>query len=502
MVKYGKKLFYKNFTYCKKKSIMIIYEQKEIVMNNQFNEESLQKLGIFELRNLAREVGVYSPTIYKKQEIIDKILEIVTGKKEPYIAKTKQGRPPKSINSVNNILDIFIPKNAIANSYEKYNSSYDELINTSRLVAMEKNANNSYNAHTENLVKGVLEVSESGYGFCYLERCQSKNQMHNFFLSNTIIEKYGLRTGDFLEGYVKKLAEDKPLIMYKIKSVNKIEVDNFNKKRKAFNSSQAHYPIKKIKLDESKLSVNRLFLNRFLPIGYGQRAIVILPKNTDYSSLITNYLNSILKSDNIYKKCILTDERPEDVTEYFQNLIDTSIIYTNVEEICTQATQKIELYIERAKRRVEEGSDVILFISNLNRLQNLYKKQLAVNGSSTSSQDEINSLTMVKKLLSSARRTSDMGTLTIIGIVEENGNPDFITSLKEICNMQFLLNEKAYLNSDKIWANILKSETRKANLLLTPEEYEFVNNFKKNLTKENLEEKTLELEKYLLNKAK
>ena len=176
-------------------------------------------------------------------------------------------------------------------------------------------------------------------------------------------------------------------------------------------------------------------------------------------------------------------------------------MYTNVDELPAQAIQKIELSIERAKRRVEEGKDVILFVSNLNRLQDLYKKQFA-QSSNTAEQSEISSLTMVKKLLSSARRTSDMGTLTIISIVEENGNIDFIASLKEICNMQLVLsNEKRYLDCNKIWPDILKSETRKINLLLTKEELDFAIEFKKNLNEENLEEKTQELEEYLLSKA-
>ena len=212
-------------------------------MINQFNKESLEKLGIFELRNLAREIGVYSPTIYKKQELISKILSIVNGQETPHIAKTKQGRPPKSINSVNNILDIFIPKSASIDDQREYISDFNNL---SRLTAMEINANINYNADNDAyLDKGILEVISEGYGFCYKKGYKSINNDNNFFVSSTIIKNYDLRSGDYLEGFIKKLSEDKPLVMYKIEKINSIDENKFNKDRLKFSRQKAYYPIKK-----------------------------------------------------------------------------------------------------------------------------------------------------------------------------------------------------------------------------------------------------------------
>jgi|AntRauTorcE11897_2_1112592.scaffolds.fasta_scaffold00019_85 transcription termination factor Rho len=470
-------------------------------MNNQFNKNNLEKLGIFELRNLARDIGVHSPTIYKKKEIIEKILDIINGKVEPYTAKTKQGRPPKSISSVNNILDIFIPKNEQAVKNERYINDYSKLTNLSSLSAMETNANINYNTTNDEKVSAILQVFKEGYGYCYTKGYHTNEITENFFVSNTLIDNFKLRTGDIIQGYVKKISEDKPLVMYKIEKINNIDSQKFDKSRQHFCSLKAFNPTQKIIFDEQNNSLNTAYFNKFLPIGKGQRAIFVLSKNTDYSNLIKGFLNSVSQKNNLEKQCILIDERPEDITEYTQDLKNTKVISTNVDDAPFQANQNIEIAVERAKRKVEQGKDILLFISNLNRLQNLYKKQIASLNAASTEQVEINSLTMVRKILSFARNTKTAGSLTIVSIVEKNSNSEFVSDLKELCNMQIYIDEKNYPKQNKLWFDILCSETRKMQLLTNEKEYEFIKKFKEDLNKENVQQKTKELEQKLLNNS-
>ena len=471
-------------------------------MKNQFSKENLEKLGIFELRNLAREIGVYSPTIFKKKDLIEKMLLIVSGEEEPHTPKTKQGRPPKFIHSVNNLLDIFIPK-SVSDEVESYEVNYKDIYDYSSLKAMENSDILNYNSQEGQKVKVILEVFEEGYGFCYKKGYKSSNIDENYFISNNMISTYNLKTGDIIEGLVKRITLDKPHILYKVTKINNIEAEHFNKVRKDFNELKAHYPTEQIVFKEEYVNkdVNIKYLNEYLPVGKGQRALVLIQKNMDYSVLITSFLNAI-ETNNMDTKCMLIDERPEDITEYCNSLKDANIFFTNIEDEPERAIQKIELGLERAKRKVEQEKDVLLVISNLNRLYNLYKKYAAVlNPNEVNAQIDTYTLMMVKKLLSSARKVEEGGSLTIVGFIEENGtNQDLVEQLKELCNMQIVMNHYPYFLKDKLLINILKSESRKQSLLLTEKQLKNNCTLKSVLTEENLEDKTKELEKKLLNR--
>jgi|LGOV01.1.fsa_nt_gb transcription termination factor Rho len=470
-------------------------------MNNQFSKENLEKLGIFELRNLAREIGVYSPTTYKKQELIDNVLLIASGKLEPHVAKTKQGRPPKSISGVNNLLDIFIPKN-VDNTSEDSNSNYDFNIgNLANLTAMEGNSNLEYNAKDE-LNSGILEVYNGNYGFCLEKSYITDNKSENFFVSNTYISKYNLKSGDELTGYTKKVSDTKPMIMYKLESINGSPVKDFNVERKNFNESKAIHPNEII----NRKPINKLngkYLSEFIPVGKGQRILIVTPNNIDYSYLILAVLNTLKhKDDNFVKSCILIDERPEDITEYEDNLETSRVISTTFEDNPEQAIQKIKLEFERAKRNVEIGKDVVIILSNLNRLMDIYTKFNASKNDLSLEKTKDKSKLMVKRLLNNARNTQDMGTLSIISIIEDNADEEFISELKELCNMQLIVKREKYLKKNNIWFDILKSKTRKLELLLNKKDYNKIDEFMADVTEQNVKEKTEELEKLLLDDIK
>jgi len=469
-------------------------------MKGQFNKDSLGKLGIFELRNLAREVGVYSPTIYKKEVLIEKILLIINGKEEPYVSKTKQGRPPKSINSVNNIIDIFIPKSNIEEKEKSYNSLSYDIGMLSKLIAMDSNQlHKQYQAYETKNVNAILEVFEEGYGFCYEKGYNTNNLELNYFVSEAMISSYNLRTGDILEGLVKKLMDDKPYLLYKIEKINGVSVSEFVLNRPDFNELMAKYPNERILFSQNEENaVNNLYMEKYLPIGKGQRVLLATSKETDFTQLISLFLSVKDNNKKISKKCLLIDERPEDITEYKNLLKDTKLVCTNVDDNPCEAIQKIELSIEGSKRKVELNQDVIVVISSLVRLQNLYKKKIAMSKDNETKDDSCLSITMIKKLFASARNTQNNGTLTIIGLIDENANEILFNSLKELSNMYLLLDEKRYEKKQKIWFDILKSQTRKSELLLSEEDYKNMCDLKEKLNEDNKEQITNELEKAIL----
>jgi len=468
-------------------------------MKGQFNKESLEKLGIFELRNLAREIGVYSPTIYKKEVLIEKILLIINGKEEPYVSKTKQGRPPKSISSINNIIDIFIPKSNAEEKEKSYNTLSYDINLLARLTAMDSNQlQNQYQTYENKKVSAILEVFEEGYGFCYEKGYRTNNLELNYFVSESIISSYHLRTGDILEGFVKKVVEDKPYLLYKLEKINGTSIAEFNLNRPDFNELLAQYPSERILFsNNTENAVTHWYMQKYLPIGKGQRILLATNKENDFAPLISLFLNIADNQNKTSKKCLLIDERPEDITEYKKLLKDTKLVCTNVDDNPYEAIQKIELSIEHAKRKVELNEDVIVVISNLVRLQNLYKKKFTMS-KAHEIEDDFLSITMIKKLFASARNTQGSGTLTIVGLIDRSSNETLYNSLKELSNMYLLLDEKRYDKKEKIWFDILKSETRKSELLLNEKDYKNLLELKDRLNIENKEQITSELENAIL----
>ena len=184
-------------------------------MKTYFDKELLQQSSIFELRNIARDIGVYSPTIYKKEELIEKIFQIVNGEVKPYIPKSKQGRPPKSLSnpSRKTVMDMILPTEEKTYTIEE--STMPCLSESVREFLEDGNAKSKTNFDVE----GILELTHYGYGFVR-ENGKVYSVFSGAYVSSVLIEQYHLKSGDYISGRAKLLEDDKPLVLFEIISIN------------------------------------------------------------------------------------------------------------------------------------------------------------------------------------------------------------------------------------------------------------------------------------------
>lgn len=226
-------------------------------MVNTFDEQKLQNLRIHELRDLARKIGVRSPTSQKKEDIIEKILEIISGESSPYVSNTKQGRPAKAQEQINNIVDFFIPANVKSETemlqtnhdiYPTEHNTYEFMANAPELEY------DSNTTDTTGLMEktGVLEICENGHGVIHVDSLH--NTENDVFIHSYSVKLQNMKTGDIVKGYIKKLQPDKPYVMVQVSTINNMLVEELGE-RKNFETIPYSTLVNKITFNENNCGI-------------------------------------------------------------------------------------------------------------------------------------------------------------------------------------------------------------------------------------------------------
>lgn len=380
--------------------------------------EKLQELGIFEIRNLAREVGVYSPTVLKKQELIEKIMKVINGEEEPYVKKTKQGRPPKNISSINNLVDVIVPSKIFENkisSNKSYFCDLNESLNVNIVGTNETNFNSLIKVYNEN-----------EYALAFLNNFKEEKDKV-VFITKSQVEFYKLKTGDEIRGKYIFVSEDKPFILKEIYSINNTNFSKNYNRENNFNTLPAFSPVNKLKMSVYKIN-DKIYssLDLVAPMAKGQR--VLLNSCSFNNSLNYQIVNRLTTSVNSLKGlAIAIDEMPEYYYE-LKNNTRLEVLSNNYDQN-SNFKLELEIKIEKLKRSVEEGEDVILFINDVNKFKN-YLINLYVLEEKSLENAKIFATDFIKNLILLGKFTKNFGSITVVcGTISNNEDVNLFINL-------------------------------------------------------------------------
>lgn len=512
---------------------------------SNYSKEVLNALPWYELRIIGRNAGIKSPTTMKKEELIENILEacksVNNEKHEIKVVQKskKQGRPPKAgkviifndsasdaeANSENqnetdeeeqeetapNILngitsgvdDVFeeTEEKPKVKVYKKKPIQKTEKKQTADIKQNPENKQNVEKTNSQNieeepqdnianseeeleLKEGVLEIMPDGYGFLRANNYESGEK--DAYISVQKIKRCGLRKGDWVKAEAKKTCENRPAGVVNVLTVNGRDPETAFK-RKNFDYLTPIYPDTRFKLEiegeKNDFAIRSIDL--VAPIGKGQRAMIVSPPKAGKTTLLKKVANSIsVNYPDAHLMVLLIDERPEEVTD-MQRSIKGEVIYSTFDEMPEHHTKAAELVLERAKRLVELGEDVVIVMDSLTRLARAYNLTIAPTGRTLSGGIDPGALHSPKRFFGAARNIENGGSLTIIAtaLIDTGSRMDDVIyeEFKGTGNMEIHLDRR--LTEKRIFPaiDLNRSSTRKEELLLSQKELETVWNMRRML---------------------
>jgi len=348
---------------------------------------------------------------------------------------------------------------------------------------------------------GILEVMPEGFGFI---RCANFLPGENdVYVAPSQIRRFNLKTGDIIRGNrrVKSPTEKFAALLY-ITSVNGYPAYEAER-RPNFDKLTPIFPNEKIKLEQGSGSPLPLrVMDLLAPIGKGQRGMIVSPPKAGKTTLLKQVAKSIIRDENMHLIILLIDERPEEVTDIKEEVVgnNVEVIYSTFDELPDRHKRVSEMVIERAKRLVEYGKDVTILLDSITRLARAYNLVVPPSGRTLSGGLDPAALHMPKRFFGAARNMREGGSLTILAtaLVDTGSRMDDVIyeEFKGTGNMELVLDRK--LSEKRIFPaiDILKSGTRRDDLLLNPEEMAAVNKLRNafgQLKPEESAEKVLDL---------
>ncbi|NLK94331.1 MAG: transcription termination factor Rho [Clostridiales bacterium] len=427
-------------------------------------KEQYENKTLAELKEIAKELGIKNISKFKKNELIDEIIlsNSHSVKKDGVILKEKIA--PKVDNRTN------LNKNNNQMKPEEKKEQLKSIINNS------------------DIAKGILEILENNsFGFL---RCKNYlTSSEDIYVSPSQIRRFNLKTGDEVIGKVREAKEGEKFkaLIY----VDKVNGEHPEKAigRTAFENLIPIYPTERIRLESNNSSdLSSRLMDIICPIGKGQRGIIVAPPKAGKTTLLKKIAQSISANEpESVLIVLLIDERPEEVTD-MQRSINGEVIYSTFDEEPQNHAKVSQIVLERAKRIVEQGKDVIILLDSLTRLSRAYNLTVTPSGRTLSGGLDPSALIMPKKFFGAARNIENGGSLTILAtaLVDTGSRMDdmIFEEFKGTGNMEVHLDRK--LQERRIFPaiDIYKSGTRKEDLLLNEEEKEVAFSLRKTMYKE------------------
>ena len=322
--------------------------------------------------------------------------------------------------------------------------------------------------------EGVLEILAEGYGFL---RSQDWNYLYgpdDIYVSPSQIKRFDLRTGDTVLGQVRPPKEgERYLALLKVESINGDEPEKA-KQRIAFDNLRPRYPEARLSLEVADTDMSMRVVDLVAPVGMGQRGLIVSPPKAGKTILLQRMANSITKNHpEVHLIVLLIDERPEEVTD-MEEQVDAEVISSTFDEPAVRHVQVAEMVLEKAKRLVETGMDVVILLDSITRLARAYNTTIPHSGKILSGGVDANALHKPKRFFGAARNIDGGGSLTIIAtaLVETGSRMDEVIfeEFKGTGNMELLLDR--HISDKRIFPaiDINRSGTRKEELLLSSNE--------------------------------
>ncbi len=326
---------------------------------------------------------------------------------------------------------------------------------------------------TEILGEGVVEVLQDGFGFL---RSSDSNYLpgpDDIYVSPSQIRKFGLRTGDTVEGPIRGPKDgERYFALLKVNSINFEDPEKI-KHKIHFDNLTPLYPDERLKLevqDPTKKDFSPRVIDIVAPIGKGQRALIVAPPRTGKTVLLQNIAQSITSNHpECYLIVLLIDERPEEVTD-MQRSVKGEVVSSTFDEPASRHVQVAEMVIEKAKRLVEHGRDVVILLDSITRLGRAYNTVVPSSGKVLTGGVDANALQRPKRFFGAARNIEEGGSLTIVAtaLIDTGSRMDEVIfeEFKGTGNSEIVLDRKVADKRIFPAMDILKSGTRKEDLLV------------------------------------
>lgn len=460
-----------------------------------------RNMTLLQLRAAAKEKGLRGISTLKKEQLIERLMETEhtsnTERPERHPSHFgERGRTERQNHEHMNgeradhgRRNFEQPRN---NEHQEYERRTEERTEYGRSENERPEHSRTENGRTENGMKselesldsgekanGILEVMPDGYGFI---RCENYLPGENdVYVSPSQIRRFNLKTGDILVGNTRvKTQNEKYSALLYVESVNGYKPYEAQR-RKSFEDLTPIFPNERIRLEIPGAPVSMRMVDLLSPIGKGQRGMIVSQPKTGKTTLLKQIAKSITTAYSDMKLIVLLiDERPEEVTdirEYIEGP-NAEVIYSTFDELPEHHKRVSEMVLERAKRLVEHGEDVVILLDSITRLARAYNLVVPPSGRTLSGGLDPAALHMPKKFFGAARNMREGGSLTILAtaLVDTGSKMDDVVfeEFKGTGNMELVLDRK--LSEKRIFPaiNIQKSGTRRDDLLLTKEEQEIV----------------------------
>ena len=328
----------------------------------------------------------------------------------------------------------------------------------------------------EILGQGVIEVLQDGFGFLRSSDANYLPGPDDIYISPSQIRKFSLRTGDTVEGYIRGPKEgERYFALVKVNLINFEDPKNMRTKVH-FDNLTPLYPDDALTmeiLDTDKKDLSDRIIDIVAPLGKGQRAMIVSPPRTGKTVLLQNIANSITKNQpECYLIVLLIDERPEEVTD-MQRTVNGEVVSSTFDEPATRHVAVSEMVMEKAKRLVEHGRDVVILLDSITRLGRAFNTVVPSSGKVLTGGVDANALQRPKRFFGAARNIEEGGSLTIIStaLIDTGSRMDEVIfeEFKGTGNSELVLDRKMADKRVFPAIDIMKSGTRKEELLLDKE---------------------------------
>lgn len=445
-----------------------------------YNIEELNSQLLSELRKIAETLKIKNGSRLTKQELVYKILD--------QQAVTPETELPEKITIAPRQDVVPAPKAATRTKRENTakpngGNQSSKGNNNGATQAQRNDGNNGNNGnkkkHDQNDIdvaiesEGVLEIMPDGYGFLRSSDYNYLASPDDIYVSPSQIRLFSLKTGDTVQGQIRAPKEgEKYYALLKVDNVNGLTTEEV-RDRIAFEHLTPLFPEERLKLTNGPAQYSTRILSLFSPIGKGQRGMIVAPPKTGKTVLLKEIANAIAKNHpEIYLIVLLVGERPEEVTDMLRS-VKAEVVASNFDEQPEHHTKVANMTLEKAKRMVECGQDVVILLDSITRLARASNQVTPSSGKILSGGVDANALHKPKRFFGAARNVENGGSLTILAtaLIETGSKMDEVIfeEFKGTGNMELQLDRK--LANRRIYPaiDIPASGTRREDLLLTKE---------------------------------
>jgi len=428
-----------------------------------------------------------SPKVTSEEKVVEKVEEKIIEKKAPVHQNKKpihKSKKPEVISSEKNASDIKsssvdknsqprpkVPQNNNRNRSQNSNSTRDQK-NQNQHNPKNGNKYKDPDFEFDGIIEseGVLEMMPDGYGFLRSSDYNYLSSPDDIYVSQSQIKLFGLKTGDTVRGNVRPPKEgEKYFPLIRVSKINGLN-PNIVRDRVSFEHLTPLFPEQKFNLAEKGSSLSTRIIDLFSPIGKGQRGMIVAQPKTGKTMLLKDVANAIAANHpEVYQIVLLIDERPEEVTD-MQRSVRGEVVASTFDEPADKHVRVANIVLEKAKRLVECGHDVVILLDSITRLARAYNTVAPASGKILSGGIDANALHKPKRFFGAARNIENGGSLTIIAtaLTETGSKMDEVIfeEFKGTGNMELQLDRN--ISNRRIYPaiDLIKSSTRRDDLLL------------------------------------